>query len=192
MMTARWPHTGAILAGGESRRMGRLKESVPLPDGRPMIAHILAVLGIVCRQVTIVGACRGYDIPAEIRHLPDQHPGNGPLAGLETLFASQLDDRYLVVACDQPLLTPELLDRLIREGSDGVSLFHTGHPDDFFPFPGIYPIHLLPRVHEALAQGQRSMKRLLARVAVTQLTLTSDDALRLRSFNTPEDLAAFP
>lgn len=181
--------TAAILAGGESRRMGRPKEGVLLPAGRPMIAHIIAVLRSVCPRVVVVGACVGYQLPDDIIHLHDLHPGAGPLAGLETLLASGLDDRYLLVGCDQPLLTPDLLRRLACRDADAVCLFHTGDPDNFFPFPGVYSAGLLPLVRESLQSGERSMKRLLARVAVTHVPLSPTEASRLRSINTPNDLA---
>jgi len=187
-----WPHAGAILAGGESRRMGQPKEGVILPDGHPMIAHVISALQAVCRQIVIVGACRGFRIPEDVQHLPDLHPGEGPLAGLESLLAGGLDDRYLIAGCDQPLLTPELLRRLTRCESNGICLFDTGDERDFLPFPGIYPAALLTRVREALSNGQRSMKRLLERAAITCVMLPAEDVPLLRSFNTPADLAELP
>jgi molybdopterin-guanine dinucleotide biosynthesis protein A len=191
-LSAAWPHTGAVLAGGESRRMGRPKEGVILPDGSPMIARVLAPLQAVCRQVVIVGACRGFGIPEGVLHLPDLHPGEGPLAGLESLLASELDDRYLIAGCDQPLLTSALLRRLTRCEAEEVCLFHTGDARDFFPFPGVYPSGLLPLVREALDAGRRSMKRLLERTEVTSIALSANEAALLRSFNTPADLAELP
>jgi len=139
--------------------------------------------------VVVIGASRGFQVPAGVLHLPDLHPGDGPLAGLESLLAGGLDDRYLLAGCDQPLLTPDLLRRLTGRGSAGICLFHTGNAEDFFPFPGIYPAGLLPEVQAALAGGQRSMKRLLERVGVTHLPLAAEAASALRSFNTPDDLA---
>jgi len=183
------PPTAAILAGGESRRMGQPKEGVLLPDGTPMIARVISVLHTVCRQVVIVGACRGFQIPDGVLHLPDLHPGEGPLAGLETLLASGLDDRYLLAGCDQPLLTPDLLRRLTGCEAE-VCLFHTGNEEDFFPFPGVYSVALLPLVREALSSSRRSMKRLIQQARVTRLPLSPAEASLLRSINTPDELAA--
>ena len=39
-----WNHTGAILAGGLSKRMGSPKEGVQLWDSRPMIEHVIETL----------------------------------------------------------------------------------------------------------------------------------------------------
>ena len=183
------PHTAAILAGGESRRMGRPKEGVLLPDGRPMIAHVIATLQSVCPRVVVVGACRGFRTPDGVLHLPDLHPGAGPLAGLESLLASGLDDRYLLSGCDQPLLTPELLRRLAGCGAEEVCIFHTGDEEDFFPFPGVYPAGLLPLVRDALSAGRRSMKRLIEQAQVTRIPLTPSEVPLLRSINTPDELA---
>lgn len=182
------PPTAAILAGGESRRMGQPKEGVLLPDGTPMIARVISVLQTVCRRVVIIGACRGFQIPDGVLHLPDLHPGEGPLAGLETLLASDLDDRYLLAGCDQPLLTPDLLRRLAGCEAE-VCLFHTGNEEDFFPLPGIYSTSLLPLVREALSSGRRSMKRLIEQAQVTRIPLSPAEAALLRSINTPDELA---
>ncbi|MHB0934837.1 MAG: molybdenum cofactor guanylyltransferase [Armatimonadota bacterium] len=183
-----WPHTAAILAGGESRRMGQPKEGVLLPNGTPMIARVISILQTVSPRVVIVGACRGFEIPDGVLHLPDLHPGEGPLAGLESLLASGLDDRYLLAGCDQPLLTPKLLGRLTGCEAE-VCLFHTGNEQDFFPFPGIYSSSLLPLVRDALSAGRRSMKRLLEQAPVTRLPLSPAETSLLRSINTPDELA---
>ena len=43
--SAFWPHTGAVLAGGRSTRMGRPKEDVILPDGRGMAETVADARG---------------------------------------------------------------------------------------------------------------------------------------------------
>lgn len=190
--TARWPHAGAILAGGESRRMGRPKEGVRLRDGRAMIEPVIDALRQVCARVIIVGACQGFTIPAEagILHLSDEHPGDGPLAGVESLLASGLDDRYLVVACDQPLLSTGVLRRLVRDDPAGLCVFDAGD-GPLNPFPGVYPASWLPVVAAALRDGRRSITRLLADADVTRVPLPAEDARLLDSINTPEALKEF-
>src|SRR5690606_3654886 len=54
-----WPHTGVILAGGESTRMGRPKECIILPDGRTMLRTMVDLLRSVCGSVAIGGLHAG-------------------------------------------------------------------------------------------------------------------------------------
>jgi len=189
---ARWPHTGAILAGGQSRRMGRPKEGVILWDGRPMIEHVIESLAALCRRVVIVGACHGLRVAPglDISRLADRNPGQGPLAGIETLLASGLDTGYLVVACDQPLLTPHRLRPLLRDGDPAVPRFFRAQDGaELDPFPGYLPAAWLPMVRDALARDRRSVRALVRRTRVTWVSIP--DVLRadLRSVDTPADLA---
>jgi len=184
--------TGAILAGGLSRRMGRPKEGVILWDGRPMIEHVVEALAALCRRVVIVGACSGcrVDPGCGIIHLADRSPGQGPLAGIETLLASGLDSGYLIVACDQPLLTPHRLRPLLRGGDAAVPRFFRARDGtELDPFPGYFPAAWLPMVRDALARDQRSVRALVRRTRVAWVSIS--DVLRgdLRSVNTPADLA---
>ncbi len=196
--------TAAILAGGRSVRMGRPKEGVILWDGRPMIEHVIESLRGVCRRVVVVGECRGYPIPLEIDliQLRDTQPGAGPLAAIATLLRSDLDrNGYLVVACDQPLLTAPLLGRLIE---DGFRIFLQPFPGDhrpalprFFrseegepldPFPGYFPAGLLPEIETALQSGESSVRRFIQKTPVSWVSLPQTLRESLKSMNSPADL----
>src|SRR3989338_1209190 len=81
------------------------------------------------------------------KRIPDHKPDSGPLGGIETLLSSNLDTEYLVVACDQPLLTVELLQKLAKSTpSSNIRLFTFESFSDINPFPGIYPSSLLPHI----------------------------------------------
>ena len=177
---------GAILAGGQSRRMGAPKEGVRLADGRPMVEHVLAALAAVCEQVVVVGECRGYQ-DGSVTRLPDLRPGLGPLAGIEAVLSSRLSVSYLLAACDQPFLTPELLRRLAGEGEE-PRCFREEDGDGFHPFPCYFPASWLPQVQAALDGGRLSMRGLLGRDHPEWPRVTAEEAALLRSVNRPEDL----
>lgn len=176
---------GAILAGGQSRRMGAPKEGVLL-GGRPMIEHVLSALNSVCAQVVIVGECRGYE-NNRMPRLPDLRPGLGPLAGIEAVLRSGLGTGYLIAACDQPFLTPELLRRLLGEAEEPKCFREEGGAG-FHPFPCYFPASWLPRVEAALEAGKLSMRGLLGTDHPTWPLVSTEEAALLRSMNRPEDL----
>ncbi|MCG3195690.1 MAG: Molybdenum cofactor guanylyltransferase [bacterium] len=181
---------GAVLAGGKSRRMGVPKEGVVLADGRAMIEHVLDSLRPVCGRLAVVGECRGWRIPSEIPHIPDLEPGQGPLGGIEALLASGLAGSYLVVTCDQPLLKPELLKRLIEKAAGGGPVFirpFAGRELD--PFPGVFPDVWLPAIHAALEEGRRGVREFLLSQAVEWVEVSEAEVDRIRSFNSPEEVA---
>lgn len=180
--------TGAVLAGGASRRMGLPKEGARLPDGRPMLLHVLDALRAVCPTVAVVGAYRDVDLPQGVVSIPDLRPGEGPLAGLEALLSSGLDDDYLVLGCDQPLATPALLARL-DTGGTRPAFFRDEDGAEHHPFPGRFPASLAQSAREALDRGERSPRRVLRDLPVDWITIPAEQAARLRSLNTPDDLA---
>ena len=177
-------HTGAILAGGQSKRMGRPKERILLWDGRSMIEHVMRPLATFCKQVVIVGGAP--DLLPTCPHLVDPYPYEGPLSGIATLLESNLDDRYIVVACDQPFLQPALFELLEKEECPSIFLGDTG--EMFDPFPGYFPATLLPEIQKSIKTGERSLCAFIRQIEVAWIPLPS--ALRgcLKSINTPFDL----
>ena len=188
--------TGAILAGGKSSRMGEPKPGVLLWDQRPMLAHVIESLQPVCSDMIIVGNGGNITLPPHVRYLPDHRPGLGPLAGLEALLASGLDDRYLVVGCDQPLLEPILLKRF----ADNTPLSALGFFCDITnasqirslePFPGVFTPSWLGEVTTALTEGRLSIREAIQKTSNPVYYETLDnpkDIRRLCSLNTPQDI----
>jgi molybdopterin-guanine dinucleotide biosynthesis protein A len=180
--------------------MGGPKEGLMLADGQPMIAHVLKPLSEVCVRIVVVGVCQSASLPPDILQLPDLHPGRGPLGGLETLLASGLDTGYLVVACDQPFLTPGLLRLLLGEDATLPRLFEPSDPRPdrkpgvrVDPFPGYFPTRLLRRIKAAMASSDTSMQHLIGSLAhsktpVSWASLPASLRSGLKSINTPDDL----
>jgi molybdopterin-guanine dinucleotide biosynthesis protein A len=183
------PLTAAILAGGRSRRMGRPKEGVVLWDGRPMIEHVVDAMQAVCQRVVIVGACRGWTPAPSIVRLDDRHADLGPLGGIEALLASGIDRGYLVVGCDQPLLTPQIL-RLLSNAPDPEipHFLRTEEGIDLDPFPGYFPSAWLPVARAALQQGQRAIREVIRRHRTAWVTLPGTWRLGTDSVNTPAEV----
>lgn len=181
--------TGAVLAGGESRRMGRPKAILPLWDGDAMVTHVIRALTAVCGSVVSVGGP-----PPDfggVRHLPDPVRGRGPLAAMETLLLSQLAPAYLIVACDQPLITPELLRLLLPNDpseAQAARLFRPQEACPVDPFPGYYPATLLPVIQQVLYDDSPSVQKLIRSILVTWVTLPDPLRACLKNINTPEEL----
>ena len=80
------PASGVILAGGQSRRMGREKLSIEV-GGLPLIEHVNNALSGSCQEVLVVGG--GIVALEGVRHVADERPGRqGPLAGIEAGLAA--------------------------------------------------------------------------------------------------------
>lgn len=183
---------GAVLAGGESRRMGAPKEALPLSDGRPMLLHVLDALRDASGGAAVVGVCRGLSLDGlpDIVHVPDESPGEGPLAGLVSLLAADLAEGYLMAACDQPLLTPALLRRLLEGNPERPRFFQAPDGSPLDPFPGYFPASLLFDARAAFLSGQRSLRRFVATLGSEWVPLASAELSLLCDVDTREDAAA--
>ena len=185
--------TGAILAGGVSRRMGQDKLPLKVGDAT-LLGRVHEVLASRCAEILIVGG-GGYASP-EARRISDLRSGRqGPLAGIE---ASLLAARYraiFVAAGDMPFLTGDLLKYLVGLLSDRVPAvvpYFGGRPH---PLCAAYGQEVQPAVSAALDRGVWSVRELLeslpgARyVGEEELRRCGDPNLLLTNVNSPEDLA---
>lgn len=104
------PLSAAVLAGGKSARMGRDKAFLPLePDGPMLLEIVLNRLRGVAEDVLIVANDVGRFEGFGARVVPDVMPGFGTLSGIHAALHGAAHEHCLIVACDMPLLNPEVL-----------------------------------------------------------------------------------
>lgn len=183
-----------VLAGGAATRMGEPKHAVRLADGRAMIAHVLAALEPLGLPIHIASE---RDCPPDLCGLgypvlQDEQPHEGPLAAVALALIRLEVDGLLVVCCDQPLLGPETLRRLlpVYPGDRRPAAFTPADTSDPLPFPGYYPSATLPAILAELLSGGRSPRRWLASRECRRIAAGADEAATLKSFNTRAELAA--
>lgn len=151
--------------------------------------RMVRILEPICTSLVVLGNCPtgNSPAPAGISRLSDQHPGLGPMSGLETLLASGLGTRYLVVGCDQPLLTTDLLRRLIAQSwGCGAAFYCRRSGESLAPLPGIYPAEWLQAVRRAIDGGHLSLRRLADECPCQWVGLTDPEAAQVESINTAE------
>jgi molybdopterin-guanine dinucleotide biosynthesis protein A len=164
-----------------------------LLDGSPLIAHVLARLSPLFREIMIVGDSNGAYGRFGVPVVPDPRPDEGPLAAIRTALESTAAPVIFCCACDMPFIEPPLVERLIAIAGDGAPVVVPrlrGEPE---PLCAVYGRTLLPTIEEVLASGKRSIRDVLDRAATRYV---EEEELRrcdpeLRSFinvNTPQDL----
>ena len=126
-------------------------------------------------------------ISIPVTFFSDIHPGEGPLAGVETALFNCEGSDCIIVGCDQPLLTTDLLLRLIEGNTNHPRVFCEN--DQTHPLPGFFPANILPQVVLAMANGTRSVQTFLASAGVEIIKLGDKDLSRIQSFNTPEQFS---
>lgn len=111
------PLYGLVLAGGQSRRLGRDKAAVTTTDGDTLLARAFALLTSRCEQVLV--SVRETPASGSLRagfpYLVDELSVAGPAAGIVTALKHTPLAAWLVVACDLPTLDGATLDHLIAQ-----------------------------------------------------------------------------
>ena len=181
-----------LLAGGQSRRMGRNKALIPL-QGRPMISRLASEVGRLSDQILIsaneIPLYESLGLPV----VPDIYKGQGPLAGLHAAMLHSERPLLLALACDLPSVKESFLRLLVRiaEGYDAViPVTSDGRPH---PLCAVYRRSCLPTLECNLKIGMNKITKVLERLNVNWLpeSPTTFLAGEVCNLNTPEDLAFF-
>lgn len=191
------PLGGVILAGGQSRRMGRPKALLRLaPDGPTLIELALAALRTVAAEVVVVTNTPDIFAFLGCPMTPDQFPGLGALAGIHAGLSASAYRHSLIVACDMPFLNPALLAALAAEPRAAYDVLVPRRADgQLETLHAIYSRACLDPIAAQLAGGAGRVIAFFPRVRVRTL---DESFLRrydpdLRSFdnlNTPDEFAA--
>ncbi len=184
----------AIIAGGQSRRMGRDKAFVELA-GKPLIEHVIKRSADLGQAETILVANK----PAQFTHLGlpmyrDILPDKGSLGGIYTALVQAQYPDVLVLACDMPFVNTDLLRFMtaqINDETDIVVPTVDGYPQGLH---AIYKKTCIEPIAEQLAADRLKIIRFYEQMRVRYLDESDYAAFdpRGRSFtniNTPEELA---
>jgi FdhD protein len=181
---------GVILAGGESRRMGRDKAFLPFRGGT-LVETVAARLRDACDGVLVVSRDPGRFETLGLRAVADALPERRSLVGIYTglLHAGR---PIFACGCDMPFLCGPLIRHMaaLADGADVVM----PRLKDYEPLHAVYTPACLEPIRRVLAAGGRNADIL----AGVRAHILDEEELRrfdaaLRSFvnlNTPEDYAA--
>jgi molybdenum cofactor guanylyltransferase len=185
--------SAVVLAGGQSRRMGRDKALIDY-QGRPIIAHVIDTLRALSDDLAVVSNRPDLYGSFGARVVPDYAPPCGPLGGIAAGLRTAQHPLAVVVACDMPFLNVTLLRRLVdlAEGYDAV-VPQTG--DEFEPLHAVYRRECHDPIVQRLERGERRVISFFADVRLRPVPEAEwrvlDPAGRsLVNLNTPGDLDA--
>ncbi len=185
--------SGIILAGGGSRRLGTDKAKLAFGD-RTLLELIVDRLSSVCDELVVAsGPYSAQDATKlKLRIVEDNIPGVGPLAGVQAGLIATSTEFSLVVACDMPFLSRDLLEYMAGLPRRYQALVPHAN-DGWHPLHAVYARSSLSAIETLLAQGTYSMEALLSRLAVQalsedELRQHDPDALSLFNLNNTRDL----
>jgi FdhD protein len=182
--------TGAILAGGRSRRMGKNKALMQI-GGQPLIQLVYEKMARLFSEILLVTNEPDDYSFLPCRTIPDLFPGAGSLAGVHGAITASTTERVFVVGCDMPWLCEELI-RHICAVSAGHEVTVPCSMDGLEPLHAVYGKGCLPLMTEALRGDERCIYDLYPRLETCTLTWAEIAAIpgaeqSFQNINTPED-----
>lgn len=195
--------TVAIQAGGESKRMGRSKATVPFA-GRPLIARLVERVAPAADEILVT-----TNEPDNLAFLFDEFPGlslrfvrdvldyRGALPGFLTAFEAATTPYVAVVACDMVFASPRLIaaecqELTITKADCVVPVNKHGYE----PFHAVYAREsCLPAIRARVEAGEMRAQAILRDVDVCRFSQERVLAAEpmggcFVNVNTPEELAA--
>ena len=193
------PHLASIvLAGGESRRMGRPK--CWLPAGQEtFLQRIVRTVSAVAPEVIVVAAADQElpPLPRTVAVIRDLQPAGGPLVGLLSGSRQlQSDPAYVFVSgCDTPFLRREFIARVVA-GCEGYEAAVPVSARRRHPLAACYSAGSLRLLEDLIIAQEQRLQAWLNRLKVQELHAcdfsTVDPELEsLINLNTPEDWASW-
>ena len=195
--------TVAIQAGGESKRMGRSKATVPFA-GRPLIARIVERVAPAADEILIT-----TNEPENLQFLFDEYPKlpirlvrdelnyRGALPGFLTALSAAQTPYVAIVACDMVFVSP----RLIAAECAELSLSQADcvvpvNKHGFEPFHAVYKrescLEAVKRCIDAQEQRAQSFFKNVELCEFSQEQVLASEPMGgcFINVNTPEELAA--
>ena len=177
-----------VLAGGDSRRMGRPKPWIEVGD-TVLLRYVVERLAPAFSEVVVsFGEPEQMEQLVPYRVVFDRKRAAGPLAGLEAGLLAARQEVMFAVACDMPYVTPEVAEMAVAaaRSCDAAIPRHDGL---FEPVCGAYRNTALPTIVGSLDAGNYVAHDVVEYMDVTWLE--GLDPAQFESLNTPADLERF-
>ena len=181
---------GLVLAGGESRRMGRDK-ALLVRDGHSQLARSAALLEGITERVYVSSRQEQQDDPERSRfeNIVDRYERIGPIAGILSAMDAQPNADWLVVACDLPNIDEATLSFLIENArqKQPFTAFKSNHDGLPEPLCALYRCGSDAIIRRFVEDGIVCPRKILMRSDT--LLLEQPNPVALDNINTPDDLA---
>ncbi len=183
--------TTVLLAGGESRRMGKEKATIVF-NGEPLWQRQITLLRhLGAEKVLLSARAERLWRPADTELVLDRPPSRGPISGLTAALARTRTSHLVALGVDMPFVTVAQLQDLCHRANAGCGVVPTigGRAE---PLAAVYPVEAYADFTAALTGNDWSLQPLVRRLAdegKVQLVNVAEAQVGLyRSLNDPQDL----
>jgi len=182
---------GIVLAGGLSRRFGSPKAFAQIGT-EYFYERAIDALKPHCEQIVIVTSPElqnRFQVEADVITDLPEIAGLGPLAGILSGMDYIAADYYIVMSCDMPYVTTNVIEKLMMlHKTEVTAVVAAGR---YHPLVSIWNLALRDVLKDALQRNRLSVMKLLAEVEVAWIDgsqFTGNQQLMFMNVNSPADL----
>lgn len=183
--------SAVILAGGKGARMDGQDKGLVQFQGRRMVEWPLDLVRPLASRVLISCNRNMTDyMPLADSVVCDRIAGLlGPLAGVHAAMQIVETKALLVLPCDTPLLTADLLEKLINTALENpAAIVHFIDEEGAHPLHAVIPMSLQQDLEDYLIDGGRGVQKWYARHNTLTIMVGKQESKALANMNTLLDL----
>jgi molybdopterin-guanine dinucleotide biosynthesis protein A len=175
-----------ILCGGKSTRM-QSEKGLVLFQEKPFIEHIIKAILPITDQIKLITGSKEYDY-LEYEKIPDLIEDKGPLGGIYTALSHSETEFNLILSCDIPLISTELLQELISKHTKEAEITVFASESKTHPLIGIYSKNIVPIIKEAIDSNELRVMDLLAKLPHQIINIEESENYPLTNINSADEL----
>ncbi len=181
-------YTGIILAGGKSSRMGEDK-GLLLLNGVPMVQHLIHLFEEL-KIPTIIIANNSEYKQFNLPIFNDIVEEKGPAGGILTGLTHSPTEKNIIVSCDSPFVTKELILFLIKSHQENQVTIPF-YQNRIHPLIGIYEKSARRIIQSCIERKQLKIRFILEELNTRQIEIPehiAQNGKSLTNINTKEEL----
>ncbi|WP_057936882.1 molybdenum cofactor guanylyltransferase [Algoriphagus resistens] len=179
--------TAYVLCGGKSVRM-QTEKGLVLYKGKPFIRWIIEAIMPLTSNIILVTSNGDYSLVG-LPMIEDILADKGPVGGIYTALSHSRSDRNLILSCDVPKITSDLLWDLKQESEKkeaSVTFLSDGKND--YPLIGVYKKEALETLVDAISADKLKLCPLVNLMSHHKLIINSDQKSLVQNINSKAEL----
>jgi molybdopterin-guanine dinucleotide biosynthesis protein A len=180
--------TGIILAGGKSSRMGTDKGFLKL-NGKKFVQYSIDALKPLVSEIIIVSDNPKYD-SFGYKRVNDLIKNAGPVSGIYSGLKTSKSIYSLILSCDIPLISREILQKLIDAIDDTSEVIQVESQGKSMPLIALYKRPVKDVFLKLLHHDERRLRIAVNACKTKNIKLDKEFQFYTLNVNTPNELKA--
>lgn len=176
----------SILCGGKSSRM-QSEKGLVLYQNKPFVEHIIDAVLPISENIQLITNTNDYDYLG-YKKVKDVIADIGPLGGIYTALVHSETEMNLILSCDIPLISTEILQELIEKHGTNFDVSVFEDTNRMHPLIGMYSNRILAVLKKAIDGNDLKMMRFISTVKHQLILITDEKRHLFKNINSVAEL----